>query len=300
MDRRSETNKRGIGHMQTLFVIVLLSLPKIGAYAIFAIGIVLMYRASRILNLAHGAMAMVPAYIVYTFSQLGVPVLFAVPLGIAAGASLGLGVERVFIRRLHRETESVQTVATVAALGFLVAIAARIWGTTSLPAPRIFPDFFVKVGESGIRGGEIGIFAVMLVLTGALLALFKFTDIGLYIKGAAENRRAASLMGVNPDRTTDMVWALGGGLAAISGILLAGVTNLHPYTLTLAVGPAYVAALLGGLNSITGALMGSVVVGLTLGAVPFLPLGDAQGAPQLFLAVLALAAMAARGQRLVG
>jgi branched-subunit amino acid ABC-type transport system permease component len=206
--------------MQTLFVIVLLSLPKIGAYAIFAVGIVLMYRASRILNLAHGAMAMVPAYVVYTFSQVGVPVLFAVPLGIAAGAGLGLGVERVFIRRLHRETESVQTVATVAALGFLVAVAAKVWGTTSLPAPRIFPDSFVRVGESGIRGGEIGIFVVMLILTGLLLALFKFTDIGLYIKGAAENRRAASLMGVNPDRTTDMVWALGGGLAAIAGILL--------------------------------------------------------------------------------
>lgn len=285
--------------METIFVVILLSLPKIGAYAIFAVGIVLMYRASRILNLAHGAMAMVPAYVVYTASQAGAPVLLALPIGIAAGAALGLGVERVFIRRLHQESESVQTVATVAALGFLVAVAAKIWGTTSLPAPRAFPDSFIKVGESGIRGGEIGIFAVMLIVTGALLALFKFTGIGLYIKGAAENRRAASLMGVNPERITDLVWALGGGLAALSGILLAGVTNLHPYTLTLQAVPAFVAALLGGLNSISGAVVGAVVVGLTLGAVPFLPLGDAQGAPQLFLAVLALAAMAARGQRLV-
>jgi branched-chain amino acid transport system permease protein len=285
--------------METLFVIVLLSLPKIGAYAIFAVGIVLMYRASRILNLAHGAMAMIPAYVVYSVSLAGVPVALAIPIGVAGGAALGLLVERVFIRRLHRETESVQTVATVAALGFLVAVAAKAWGTTSLPAPRVFPDTFIKVSESGIRGGEIGIFVVMLIVTAALLALFKFTDIGLYIKGAAENRRAASLMGVDPDRTTDIVWAMGGGLAALSGILLASVTNLHPYTLTLQAVPAFVAALLGGLNSITGAVVGSVVVGLTLGAVPFLPLGEAQGAPQLFLAVLALCAMAARGQRLV-
>ncbi|MDQ3757974.1 MAG: hypothetical protein M3394_09015, partial [Actinomycetota bacterium] len=82
--------------------------------------------------------------------------------------------------------------------------------------------------------------------------------------------------------------------------LLAGVTNLHPYTLTLQALPAFVAVLLGGLDTVTGAVRGAAVVGLTLGAVPFLPAGEAQGAPQLFLAALALAVMASRGERLVG
>ncbi|MDQ3756358.1 MAG: branched-chain amino acid ABC transporter permease [Actinomycetota bacterium] len=286
--------------MHTLFVIVLLSLPKIGAYAIFALGIVLMYRASRILNLAHGAMAMVPAYLCYTMVQAGVPIAFALPFGVLSGAALGVFVERLFIQRLAGEGPTVQTVSTVAALGVLVAVAAKVWGTTPLPAPRVFPESFVRVGNSGIRGGEIGLFVVMLLVTGALVALFRFTDIGLYIRGAAENKRAASLMGVDPQRITDLVWAMGGGLAALSGILLAGVTNLHPYTLTLQALPAFVAVLLGGLDTVTGGVRGAVIVGLTLGAVPFLPAGGAEGAPQLFLAALALVVMATRGERLVG
>lgn len=285
--------------METVLIVILLSLPKIGAYSIFALGIVLMYRASRILNLAHGAMAMVPAYLTYSVASAGVPLVPAVVIGVASGAVLGVVVERLLIRRLQNETASVQTVATVAVLGFLVAVAARVWGTTPLPAPRVFPDVFVSVGNSGIRGGEIGLFAVMLAVTGALLAVFRWTDIGLYVRGAAENRRAATLMGVDADLVTMAVWAVGGGLAGMAGILLAGVTNLHPYTLALAAVPAFVAALLGGLSSIGGAVVGSAVVGLTMGAVPFLPLGDAEGAPQLFLATLALVAMAARGDRLV-
>lgn len=289
--------------METLFVIVLLSLPKVGAYAIFAIGITLMYRASRILNLAHGAMAMVPAYLVYETVGAGVPLFLAVPIGLVGGAVLGVGIQRVFIRRLRRETPSVQTVATVAALGLLVAVAAKVWGTASLPAPRIFPESHISVSNSQIRTGEIGLFVVMLLVTGALLAIFRFTEIGLFIRGAAENSRAASLMGIDPDRITDLVWAVGGALAALSGILLAGVTNLHPYTLTLQALPAFVAVLLGGLGSVGGAVWGSAVVGLTLGAVPFLPLlnsDNSQGTPQLVLGIVALIAMATRGQKLVG
>ena len=289
--------------METLFVIVLLSLPMVGAYAIFAIGITLMYRASRILNLAHGAMAMVPAYLVYETVGAGVPLFLAVPIGLVGGAVLGVGIQRVFIRRLRRETPSVQTVATVAALGLLVAVSAKVWGTASLPAPRIFPESHISVSNSQIRTGEIGLFVVMLLVTGALLAIFRFTEIGLFIRGAAENSRAASLMGIDPDRITDLVWAVGGALAALSGILLAGVTNLHPYTLTLQALPAFVAVLLGGLGSVGGAVWGSAVVGLTLGAVPFLPLLDSdnsQGTPQLVLGIVALIAMATRGQKLVG
>jgi branched-chain amino acid transport system permease protein len=286
--------------MVTIIVIVLLSLPKIGAYAIFALGIVLMYRASRILNLAHGAMAMVPAYVCYSIVEAGLPVAAAIPAGVAAGGALGLLIERVFIHRLRHDGPSVQTVSTVAALGVLVAVVAKVWGTTPLPAPRAFPETFLHVGNSGVRAGEIGLFVVMVLVTVALVAVFKFTDVGLYIRGAAENKRAASLMGVDPQRITDLVWIIGGSLAGLSGILLASVTNLHPYTLTLQALPAFVAVLIGGLDSVTGAVKGAAIVGLTLGAVPFLPAGDAQGAPQLFLAMLALLVMATRGERLVG
>lgn len=280
---------------------LVLSLPLIGAYAIFAIGIVLIYRASRVLNLAHGAMAMIPAYLLYAITRAGVPLPLALPLGIAAGGALGWAVERVFVRRLRSESLTAQTVGTVAALGILVALAVKLWGTTSLTAPRVFPAGRVPVGLSSIQVGEIGLFVVMLLAAGALFLLINRTDLGLMMRGTAESRLAAALMGVNPERITSLTWILGGSLAALAGILLASVTSLHPYVLSLQALPGFIAALIGGLGSLPGALLGATVVGATQGLVPILgPVGRSEGAPQLFLAVVAIAVMAARGKSLVG
>ncbi|HVE92723.1 MAG TPA: ATP-binding cassette domain-containing protein [Actinomycetota bacterium] len=285
-----------------ILVAVLLSLGNIGAYAILAVGIVMIYRASQVLNLAHGAMVMIPAYVVYTLNaKLRVPAAIAFVLGVAAGGLLGYGVERVFIRRLRSESTTSQTVGTVAALGILVAIAAKVWGTTGLPSVRIFPAGFVKVSQSSINYGEFGLFFVMLAVTAALFVLFTRTDLGLIMRGSAENRRAAALMGVNPDRITALAWVIGGSLAGLSGILLASnTTNLHPYVLSFQALFGFVAALIAGMASLPGAVLGAVVVGVTLGLVPVLgSLGQMQGAPQLLLAVIAIAAMAFRGRRIV-
>jgi ABC-type branched-subunit amino acid transport system ATPase component/ABC-type branched-subunit amino acid transport system permease subunit len=280
-------------------VSLVLSLPLVGAYAIFAIGIVLIYRASRMLNLAHGAMAMVPAYVLYELVKAGMPTAIAFPIGIGVGAGLGLAVERVFVRRLRPDGPTAQTVGTVAALGIMVALAVRVWGTAGLPAVEIFPRGRLSVGESGLQYGELGLFAIMLVVGGALFVLIQRTDIGLMMRGTAESRLAASLMGVNPDRMTSLAWGLGGALAALAGILLAAVTSLHPYALSLQVLPAFIAALIGGLGSLPGALAGAAIVGSVQGLVPlFGALGKLQGAPQLFLAVLAVVVMATRGKAL--
>ena len=280
---------------------LVLSLPLIGAYGIFALGLVLMYRASRMLNLAHGAMAMLPAYLLYAMVRAGASLVLALPLGIASGALLGLVVERVFISRLRGDGTTAQTVGTVAALGLIVAVAARIWGTSSLNAVRVFPAGRMEVGQSNIQYGEIGLLVVMLVVGGGLYLLIARTDLGLMMRGTAESRLAASLMGVNPDRITSLTWMLGGALAALAGILLASVTSLHPYTLTLQVLPAFIAALLGGLGSLPGAVIGSAIVGGTQGLVPTLGfVGRLDGAPQLFLAIVAIVAMVVRGRSALG
>jgi sulfate-transporting ATPase len=339
----------------TYITAILLSLGVIGAYAILAIGIVMIYRASKVLNLAHGAMAMVPPYVVYALSQgrmdsawaaifavlsglavgraassllsrrlgarsrrpLGIaagsasgallfamfrshaPLFIALPLGIVAGGALGWSVERWFIRPLRREGPTAQTVGTVAALGILIAVTAKIFGTTPLPSVHVFPQGQVEVGLSSIRYGEFGLFGVMAVITGLLILLFQRTDLGLMMRGTAENRRAASLMGVDPDRITGLAWIMGGALAGLSGILLASITNLHPYVLSLQALPAFVAALIGGLASVQGGVVGAVVVGASIGLVPTLPvIKNWQGGRELFLALLAIAVMAMRGRRI--
>jgi sulfate-transporting ATPase len=284
--------------MTRIFTSLVLSLPLIGAYGIFSIGIVLIYRASRMLNLAHGAMAMLPGYVLYAMVQAGIPVVIAFPLGIAGGALLGLAVERILVSRLRTDGPTAQTVGTVAALGLIVAVAARVWGTSSRPAVRIFPAGRIDVGLSNIQYGEIGLLVVMLAVAGGLTLVLVKTDLGLMMRGSAESALAASLMGVNPARITSFTWMLGGALAALAGILLGAVTSLHPYTLTLQVLPAFIAALLGGLGSLPGALVGSAVVGGAQGLVPALgEIGRTPGAPQLFLAMLAVVAMIVRGRK---
>src|SRR3954467_129857 len=262
----------------------LLSLPLVGAFAMFALGIVVIHQASRVLNLAHGAMAMVPAYIVYELSRHGVPLIPALVLAVASGSLIGLGVERVFVRMLRRQGTTAQTVGTVAVLGLLLSVSVKIWGTTPRNAVNVFPDRSFHVGASLLRYGQIGLIGIALIGSAGFFALFQYTDLGLAMRAAAQNRRAASLMGVNPNWTAGLAWIIGGGLAGLAGgpppplpppptphppppLLLASVTTLHPYNLTLLVLPAFVAALIGGLDSLPGALTGAAIVGLAEGMV---------------------------------
>jgi branched-subunit amino acid ABC-type transport system permease component len=286
--------------MTRLLLFLLLSLPLIGAYAIFSLGLVVIYRASKVLNLAHGAMAMVPAYVVSTLNNAGLPLGVAVVGGIIAGGALGWAIERVFVRPLRTVSTTAQTVGTVAALGLLVAGAGKVWGTGGRTAPSIFPEGQLTIGSSGIRYGEIGLFVVMLVVAGGLYLLLQRTGLGLAMRGAADNPRAAALMGVNPQLATSGAWVIGGATASVAGILLAAVTILHPVVLSLQAVPALVAALIGGLGSLPGALIGAAVVGGALGLVPALPsLQRVEGSAQFLLAILAFGVMAARGERYV-
>lgn len=288
--------------MSYYFTSVVLALPFVGVYAMLAIGIVLIYRASKVLNLAHGVMATLPAYLLFSLAAAGAPLVLSLPLAVAGGGALGWFVERVFVRPMRSQSSSSQTVGTVVVLGFSIALMAQVWGTSSRLPVSVFPsgpDDFVAVGSSNIRYGEIGLFVTMLVVFAGLTLLFKFTDLGLLLRGAAENPRAAALMGVNPERMTALTWILGGALAGLGGILLAAVTSLQPYTLPLQALPAFLAALLGGLGSLTGALVGGAAVGLVLGLVPVIPgLQSVQGSSQLLLTVVGLVVMAARGKQL--
>ncbi|HVL33067.1 MAG TPA: branched-chain amino acid ABC transporter permease, partial [Actinomycetota bacterium] len=343
--------------MIDILVSVLLSLGNVGAFSILAVGIVMIYRASKVLNLAHGAMVMFPPYVVLilnsggapmsqrilacvvpaaavgpmvatilqrrvarpvrlaagtvaslaalgllvTVAGAGLPLIPSLIVGIAAGGALGYLVERIFVRGLRAQGPTAQTVGTVAALGIVVAVSAKIFGTQAQNGAKVFPEGGINISASFIPYGQIGLFFLSMALTYALILLFKKTDLGLIMRGTAENRRAAALMGADPDKITALTWVMGGVLAGLSGILLASVTNLHPYVLSLQALPAFVAALLGGMASLFGAVVGAAIVGVTFSVVPALGfLEKLQGGPQLFLALAAVAAMVTRGQKIVG
>jgi branched-subunit amino acid ABC-type transport system permease component len=196
-------------------------------------------------------------------------------------------------------------VGTVAALTLAIALASRIWGTLPVAAPRVLPTGALQFAGGFVGYDLLGVFPVAVAGAALLFALFKFTDIGLAMRGAAQNRRGAALRGVDPDRTAALAWIMGGALAGITGILLAGAAQLDPFRISLGVLPAFVAALIGGLESMPGVCFGAALVGITQGMVPALGsvphLGSivgGQGAPELVLGLLALLVMALRGVRL--
>lgn len=292
--------------MQTALLYLILSLPLVGAYALLGLGITVIYQASRVLNLAHGAMAMVAAYSVYQLDKWHVPLVVAVVCGLVTGAMLGLLIERIFVRQLRSAGPTTQTVGTVGALTLAIALVSRIWGTFPVTAPHILPKGVLHVGSGFVPWSLLGIFPISLAGAAILFGLMQFTDVGLAMRGAAQNRRGASLRGVDPDKTAMLAWLLGGAFAGLAGILFAGASSLDPFGISLGVLPAFVAALIGGLNSMPGVCVGAAIVGVVEGMVPALGpvpyiggIAQSQGAPELVLGVLALVVMALRGARLV-
>ena len=284
-----------MGFIRDVFVNLILSTPLVGAYALFALGVVVIYRASRVLNLAHGAMAMLPAYLGYAFASV-LPSPLAVVLAVVSGGVLGVAVERLVVRRLRAVSQTAQTVGTVAVLAVIIAFAAKIWGTSLLAGVSLLPRRQFKVGLALLSYDDVALFVMAGFAAAAFFALFKFTNLGLAMRLAADNRRAAALMGIDPERTTAAAWLIAGLFAALGGVLLGAASGLHPYILSLQVLPAFVAALIGGLDKPGGALLGAGVVGIAIGLVPSLgSVGDQVGAPQLVLAILAFVIMGLRG-----
>src|SRR4029077_6395549 len=129
----------------------------------------------------------------------GAPLIVSVLVGVAVGALLGLLTERVFVRRLRSAGPTTQTVGTVAALTFSIAMVSRIWGTQSVSAPHIIPRSVLSIGHDFVPWPKLAIFPIALGGAALMFALFQFTDVGLAMRGAAQNRRGAALRGVDPD-----------------------------------------------------------------------------------------------------
>jgi branched-subunit amino acid ABC-type transport system permease component len=296
--------------MARLLPYLVLALPYVGVYAMLGLGITVIYQASRVINLAHGAIAVSAAYATYQLHRWHLPVPVAVVGGVIAGGALGLAVEVILVRRLRTSGPTTQTVGTVAVLSLAIALAVRLFGSSPINEVAVIPSHSIAVGAGHVSTDLLALFPIGVVGAGLLFLLLQFTDVGLAMRGAAQNRRGAALRGVNPDLTTSLAWVVGGAYAGLTGILLSSATVLDPFSISLGVLPAFIAALIGGLDSMPGVLLGAILVGLVQGMVPAFGLvprlgnidpgafAQGQGAPVLVLGVVALVAMGFRGARL--
>jgi branched-chain amino acid transport system permease protein len=246
-------------------------------FAAFALALVLIWRSTRIVNFAQGAMAAATSFIALALIHAGQSYWVALVVALASGFLLGAVVERVVIRPVEGGPE---LNAVIVALGLFVgieALIAIIAGSQfqSFPAPFGLEGF--SVGGSRIALTPNGVFVIGSVLVTMLLliGLFRFTRIGLAMRASAFGQEVARLLGVRVGRMLTLGWALAAVVGSLAGLLIAGGGLVHPAYMDSIIVYGFVAAVLGGLDSPIGAVVGGLILGLLLSYVSgYVPRGS--------------------------
>ncbi|BAD39787.1 MAG: branched-chain amino acid ABC transporter permease [Symbiobacterium thermophilum] len=233
-------------------------------YALAALGLVLIFKTTDVVNFAQGEMAMFGTFIMFTLLKTaGLPYWGAFVLALAFAFLMGAVIERVALRPLAQAPLISVLIATLGLMQIINGVAGWIWGYQARPFPTAVSGSPIRLGDLVITLPDLVNLAVSLVVMTGFFLLFKFTKLGIAMRAVAENRVAARLMGIPTDRILSLTWGLGGVLAATAGILIAPVTNLDINMMADMQIKAFTAAVLGGFTSLPGAVVG----GLTLGVL---------------------------------
>jgi branched-chain amino acid transport system permease protein len=246
------------------FVTLLISGLSMGSiYALIALGFVVVFKATRVVNFAHGSLLLLGAYVIgVAHGSLGFG--YAVLLGVTVAAVGGVLVDTLVIRRVRLADAGTLAILTLGVDILLVTELTRRIGTDLLTTGDPWGADVVQWGAVRIPETRVAAAAVALVLIGAFLAAFKFSDWGIAMRAAAEHGETASLMGIRIGRVAAAAWAVAGGLAAIAGLFVTSFPSpgISASVGIAALGAAIPAAIIGGLDSTTGALVGGLLVGL--------------------------------------
>ncbi|HEY6760387.1 MAG TPA: ATP-binding cassette domain-containing protein [Baekduia sp.] len=267
------------------------------AYALFALGIVALYRGSGILNFAHAAIGLVAAYFYADLTQKsGWAVLPAMAASIAAAALIGVATYVLLIRPLRTASALSRVIATLGVLLVIQGAAVLIWDSQPRFVDPILGQGLVTVGSVHIGSDRLILLGIACAITAILTLGYRFTTVGLATSAVSESPRAAAALGWSPDVLAGATWAMASALAGLAGILIAPLTGIQVSTMPLLVIPALAATLLGGLTSFPLTLLGAVVIGVIQSLVAFKV--DVQGAADTLPFVLIVVALVLRGKGL--
>ena len=255
--------------MQQFLTTALTGLTLGMVYAAFALALVLIWRSTRIVNFAQAPMAMITTYVALVVIDAGYSYWIGFAVALVAGLVLGAVVERVVVRPVEGKSEINAVILTLGLFIVIHALAAVIFGSRyrSFPAPFGLRGF--QVGDLNLAITGFGIFTIVavLVVMGLLVALFRLTDLGLMMRASAFNAEVARLLGVKVGRMLTLGWALAALVGSLAGLLIAGGSLVHPSYMDSVVVYGFVAAVLGGLDSPTGAVVGGLLLGVSLSFV---------------------------------
>jgi branched-chain amino acid transport system permease protein len=246
-------------------------------YALLALALVVVFRSTGQLNFAQGEIGTTGAFVVSTLTLSGLPVWLSILLAMVVGFAISAGVERVVVRPIEHRNPGAVIVALIGVFLAVNQLNAMIWGVDARRLPSVFPsaaDDFVTVLGAPLRVARLGVIGVLIVVLVLLWLLFTKTKIGLAMRAVANNQESSNLVGIRVGTVLLLGWGLAGAIGVLAAAMLApsaglsGTLMLSPFLL------ASVAAVLGGLDSPIGAVVGGLLIGVTeaviVGYVSFL------------------------------
>lgn len=235
-----------------------------GTYALGAVGVSLVFGVLNIINFGQGAAYTVSAFVAMAMlTILHVPVIVAFPTGIVAALIVGWIIERVAVRPLHAQPRLMALITTMG-LGLVIENLARfVFGPQTQPLSADLPSFAYQFGDTTVSIWELVTMAVVLVATFGLHIVLRHTNFGAAVRAVAEDQRAAKLLGINVNRLVVVTFCAASGLGGVAGVLAGALYNsIYPTMGSTSMLKAFAASVLGGMEQVTGAIVGGLLLGV--------------------------------------
>jgi branched-chain amino acid transport system permease protein len=232
-----------------------------GIYASVALALVMIYQATHLVNFAQGELAMFSTYIAWSLMQAGVPYWAAFFVTVAGAFVLGVLIERIVVRPVENAPILSVVIVFIGLLVIFNSLAGWIFSYTIKPFPSPFPAQPL-FGNSYVSSHELGSIGITLVVLALLFVFFRFTPLGLAMRAAAQNPVSSRLVGIRVGWMLALGWGLAGAIGAIAGMMVAPTVFLEPNMMAGILLYAFAAALLGGIDSPVGAVLGGFIVGV--------------------------------------
>ena len=247
--------------METFLHQVIAGLATGGIYASVALALVMIYQATHLVNFAQGEIAMFATYIAWTLIQAGVPYWAAFFLTVIFAFIMGVLIERIIVRPVEQAPVLSVVVVFIGLLVIFNSMAGWIYTYTIKTFPSPFPEE-APFGSRLVTSHELGAIGVTLVVLALLYAFFRFTPLGLAMRAAAQNPESSRLVGIRVGWMLALGWGLASAIGAIAGMMVAPVVFLDPNMMSGILLYAFAAALVGGIDSPGGAVLGGFIVGV--------------------------------------
>ncbi len=231
-------------------------------YALIAIGFVIILKCSEVFNIAQGHFVLIGGYLGYTFLvTFGLPIWAALGMAIVTATLMGLFIERLILRPLLGEPVLAVIMATIALSTILGGLATLLWGAEYKAYHGLLPTITLKIGAISVPSESLIGLIVSMICVALLMLLFRYTKIGLAMRATAEDLQVVQSVGIKATTVYAVSWVIACVVGVIGGILVGGVSGANMDLANIGL-KAFAVVLLGGVNSVGGAIVAGIIVGM--------------------------------------